>query len=88
MRAENLLFILDECDELQLLLRESVRPGAIGVLILLMAAALVSWATSSFALGVVTLVAGAWVSLCIAWVNERVVPATVATSLNRRRASL
>lgn len=85
MRAENLLFLLDECDELQLLVRESVRPAAIGVLMLLVVAALVSWTTASLALGAVALVAGAWMSLCIAWVNERRVPVRVPTALNKQR---
>lgn len=84
MRAENLLFVLDECDELQLLLRESLRPSALGTLLLLLISGAVSFATSSLALGVTTLVLGAWLALTVAWVNERRVPVKASARLVRR----
>lgn len=85
MRAENLLFVLDECDELQLLLREALRPSALGTLLLLIVSGAVSFATSSLALGATTLVLGAWLALTIAWVNERLVPVTAGTRLAQPR---
>ncbi|MFK7887355.1 MAG: hypothetical protein AB8G16_10880 [Gammaproteobacteria bacterium] len=84
MRAENLLFVLDECDELQVLLRESFRPSALGVLALLLTMLVVTWVTASLALGFAALVIGAWCGLSIAWVNERLVPQPVRARTNLR----
>ncbi len=71
MGAENFLFLLDECDELNVLLHESLRPALLGPLLLLALAAAVGWYTASVALAAATLVATAWSGLLAAWCVER-----------------
>ncbi|MFK8017971.1 MAG: hypothetical protein AB8G17_21300 [Gammaproteobacteria bacterium] len=67
MSAENLLYLLDECDELNVLLHESLRPGMLVPFGLLAVATTVGLHTGSIALGAVTLIAAAWSGLLAAW---------------------
>ena len=81
MSAENLLLLLDEADEFNVLFKEALTPGALGVVVLLVLASAIGWQTGSIVLGAVTLIASAWCALGAAWLVQTPVFAPVLSTV-------
>lgn len=79
MSAENLLLLLDECDEFNIVVRELL-PAVIGVMLCLLVGLLVDLRTGSLALALSAIVASAWLGLILNWLlhqtRAQVVPVT------------
>ncbi len=71
MRAEHLLFFLDEIDELRVYLREAGQPGFLAVCAVVALCAMVAAVTRSAALGIASLVLLTWAGLAAAMALQR-----------------
>jgi hypothetical protein len=80
MSAENLLLLLDECDEINIVIREFLRPATIFALACLLVAFCVGWRTGSVALTTVAIVTSAWLGLVVNWLRDRARPMPVAVT--------
>ena len=87
MRLESALLILDELDEINILLRESLSPLGLGLAFLVLAAAAVAVYTSSVALAFVALAGGVMLASVAASLREVLSERMGETARIRTRSS-